>query len=165
MSDPEPSRASYRSQGNTVPPLEVIEGGCLCGAVRYRVVGAPEFALACHCRYCQRRLGTAFATIGYFPNEAVRELRGTLATHGHRSDESGCVVTMGFCPTCGTTVTTKLEHRAHLTGIALGTLDEPDLVPIRHHIWLRSKRPWMHEPADVERLERGLGGPRMPTQG
>jgi hypothetical protein len=64
-----------------VPPPEVIEGGCLYGAVRYRVVGAP------------------------------------------------------------------------------------DLVPIRHHIWLRSKRLWMHEPADVERLEKGLGGPRMPTQG
>jgi hypothetical protein len=83
----------------------IHEGGCLCGAVRYRVSRQPEFALACHCRYCQKR------------------------------------------------------H-----GIALGTLDEPDLVPITHHLWLRSIRPWVRQPDGVERMEKGYSEPRMPPR-
>jgi hypothetical protein len=135
---------------------DIHGGGCLCGAVRYRLRGQPKWALVCHCRYCQRRLGTAFATIGYYDDAAIVSFDGAQTEHPHRSDESGRLLTMGFCTTCGTTVTTRLERRPGMVGIALGTLDEPDRVPIGHHIWLRSKRPWVAAPPDVLSHECGL---------
>jgi hypothetical protein len=143
---------------------EIHEGGCLCGAIRYRVRGRPDMSLACHCRYCQKRLGTAFATIGYFPAESVLALTGARTLHEHRSDESGRTLRMGFCPRCGTTVTTELEFRPRLLGIALGTLDDPDRVPIRMHIWLRSKRPWADAPPGVDEHDLGSAGPARPPR-
>jgi hypothetical protein len=80
----------------------VYEGGCICGAVRYRVRGKPAITAACHCRF----------------------------TH-------------------------TAELRPGMRAIALGTLDEPDALKIERHIWLRSKRPWVSIPPDVQTFPKG----------
>lgn len=64
------------------------EGGCVCGAVRYRVNAAPQVGLVCHCTWCQKRSGSAFASIAYF-NEADVEFQGRMTMYEHRSDETG----------------------------------------------------------------------------
>ena len=51
---------------------EIHEGGCLCGSIRYRVVGDPIRAGVCHCTFCKRRSGSAFAVSGYFDEAAVQ---------------------------------------------------------------------------------------------
>ena len=51
--------------------MEVHEGGCKCGDIRYRVRGKALRALTCHCRFCQRRTGSAFAIKTFFPQENV----------------------------------------------------------------------------------------------
>jgi hypothetical protein len=81
-----------------------LEGGCVCGAVRYRVNGMPGIALACHCKFCQRRTGTAFASLAYFLEADVEVLQGEMTEYEQRSDESGRWQRMQFCPRCGTTV-------------------------------------------------------------
>ena len=65
------------------------EGGCLCGAVRYRVKGEPVRSSACHCTYCQRRTGSAFGVGAYFRENDVEIMRGDLKAYEYRSDESG----------------------------------------------------------------------------
>ena len=55
---------------------EIHEGGCACGAVRYRVRGRPKFASVCHCTFCQRRLASAFAVLASFDDGAVEFLTG-----------------------------------------------------------------------------------------
>ena len=55
----------------TATPLPVHEGGCLCGAVRYRVHGKPALTAVCHCTFCQRRLASAFAMVAFFPEASV----------------------------------------------------------------------------------------------
>jgi hypothetical protein len=136
----------------------IYDGGCLCGAVRYSVSGKPAVASACHCRYCQRRTGSAFATLAYFDEAKVKVVKGELAEYEHRSDESGRWLRTQFCPRCGTTVTIAVEVRPGMKGIALGTLDDPDALHIERHIWLRSKRPWVVVPADVATFPRGSVG-------
>ena len=125
------------------------EGGCACGAVRYQVAGEPEICQICHCRYCQRRLGTAFATVAYFHERNVNVLQGDLHEYEHRSDETGRWLRMEFCPRCGTTVTHTAEMRPGLRAIAVGTLDDPEWPQIQRHIWAQSKRSWISIPPEM----------------
>ena len=128
---------------------EVHEGGCVCGAVRYRVKGHPVFGAVCHCRFCQRRLGSAFATVAYFDAANVEILHGDLAEYEHHSDESGRWLKMRFCTRCGTTVTHTTEGRPGMRAVAVGTLDDPGWLRLDRHIWVRSKRPWVSIPPGV----------------
>jgi hypothetical protein len=137
---------------------KVYEGGCVCGSVRYRVRGKPAVTSACHCTYCQRRTGSAFATLAYFDEANVRIVKGEVTEYEHRSDESGRWLKTQFCPRCGTTVTIAVEARPGMRGIALGTLDDPDSLRIERHIWLKSKRPWVLIPADVTTFPQGSVG-------
>jgi hypothetical protein len=67
----------------------IHEGGCLCGAVRYRVRGEPARGSACHCTFCQKRSGSAFGIGVYFNDDAVESLTGDRKSYEHRSDETG----------------------------------------------------------------------------
>jgi hypothetical protein len=134
---------------------ETHEGGCACGAVRYQVVGQPAVCQVCHCRFCQRRTGSAFGTVAYFDERDVRFLQGELQTYEHHSDETGRWLKTQFCPRCGTTVTHTVEIRPGLRAIALGTLDDPEWPTIQRHIWVQSKRSWVSIPADMTALPRG----------
>ena len=139
----------------------VYEGGCLCGAIRYRVRGNPVVSVACHCRFCQRRLGSAFATFAYF-DEASVDFAGEPSEYEHRSDESGHWLRIQFCARCGTTVSHKAEGRPGQRAVALGTLDDPEAVRIERHVWLRSKRPWVSVPPEVASFPKGSAGAAAP---
>ena len=128
---------------------DVHEGHCACGAVRYRVRGQPALGMVCHCRFCQRRLGAAFAMIAYFEEQFVEITQGQLTSCEHRSDESGRWLKMEFCSLCGTTICHTAEARPGYKGIAAGTFDDPDWFKIDRHIWARSARPWISIPANV----------------
>jgi hypothetical protein len=147
--------------GNDTGPRasDVHEGGCLCGAVRYRVRGQPVVGLVCHCTFCQRRTGAAFAVLGYFEDCDVEFNRGRRTVYEHRSDESGRWLRTEFCPVCGTTVTHTAERRPELRGIAGGTFDDPGWLTIERHIWVRSARRWVSIPAGVEVFQEGSPAP------
>ena len=134
-------------------------GGCACGAVRYRVDGAPLFGTVCHCRFCQRRRASAFAVLATFDEDQVTLLQGELAEREYRSDESGRWLRMSFCPACGTTVSHTAEIRPGARTIAAGTFDEPGWFAIQRHIWVRSKLPWVTIPEGVARYEQGYVAP------
>lgn len=140
------------------------EGGCACGAVRYEVRGDPEVCQICHCRFCQRRTGSAFGTVAYFDERNVSIMRGELKECGHRSDETGRWLRMQFCPQCGTTVTHSVQIRPGLRAIAVGTLDDPEWPRIQRHIWVQSKRSWVSIPAGMVVFSQGApGSPDLPA--
>jgi hypothetical protein len=134
---------------------DVHEGGCVCGDVRYRVTGDPVIATVCHCRFCQKRTGSAFSQPVVFKLDQVVFSGGPLATYEHRSDESGRWLRMQFCTRCGTTVCWTAERRPGSIGISGGTLDDPDWVSERRHIWVRSKQKAIVIPADAQCFEMG----------
>lgn len=134
--------------------FQAQEGGCTCGAVRYRVHNDPIRASVCHCKFCQHRTGSAFGIGVYFKQEDVEMLRGTLRVYTHRSDESQRWLAMEFCQNCGTTVTWTMELRPGARAIAGGTFDNPDWFKVDWHSWTRSAHRWVILPPEVAKYER-----------
>lgn len=101
-------------------------GGCLCGAVRYRVTAPPLRVTFCHCRFCQRVTGTAYAVEPIFRETDFTLLQGSPKTYDHVSEGSGKRVTLHFCGDCGTGFRYTFERFEGMTGILAGTFDDPN---------------------------------------
>jgi hypothetical protein len=133
---------------------ETHDGGCLCGAVRYRVSGEPMLVGFCNCTLCKRRTGSAFGFSAYFDKRTVEMKSGVLKTYEYRSDESGRWARTEFCLTCGTTVTWTGELFPEARGIAGGTFDDPNWIKPTVSGWARSALHWVVFPADVRVFEK-----------
>ena len=146
---------------------DLHEGGCLCGAVRYRAKGPPLRTLTCHCRFCQRMTGSTSYAESMFPIEAV-EVEGDLSTYDHLSETSGKAVHLHFCPRCGTTVTLTFERWPEFRAISRGTFDDPNWVEIGSHIWTESAQTGVVLPAGVDCFRKARatleGNPIEPTR-
>lgn len=97
------------------------EGGCRCGAVRYRVQDAPKFVAHCHCADCRHATGAAFSTwVGWADDQVTwsGEPRSI-----HRSSPG---VTRGFCPACGTPLSYQGDKWAGETHLTIGTFDDAE---------------------------------------
>ena len=116
------------------------EGGCLCGAVRFRVEAEPVRVRACWCRLCQY-LAAGNATINVvFPTDAVTitgDTRDFISTA-----DSGNRMHRRFCPHCGTQISSAAEERPHLIILRAGTLDEPGRIRPAHTIWTKAAPHW-----------------------
>ena len=133
---------------------EPREGGCLCGAVRYRVTNAPFRTSVCHCTFCQRRTGSAFGLGAYFKKDDFELLSGELRSYEHRSDESGRWLRLEFCPNCGTTVTWTLKSSPRAAGSRAAASTTSSWLRIDRHSWTRSKHHWFVVPPGVETIEQ-----------
>lgn len=142
-----------------VSMTDIHSGGCACGAIRYRVQGNPVVGTVCHCRFCQKRLASAFAVLASFKEDSVEMLQGELSEVEHRSDESGRWLRMSFCPKCGTTISHTAEIRPGVRTIAAGTFDDPNWFSIDRHIWAQSKLPWVAIPENVATYAQGFVTP------
>jgi hypothetical protein len=128
-----------------------ITGGCICGAVRYGIEAEPLTTRTCWCTDCQK-FGAGSATVNVvFPAEAVR-IEGTLSDYASAAD-SGNRMHRGFCPACGTPVTTGSEARSHLKGIRAGTLDDPEVAKPEITIWTKSAPSWAVIDPDIPQAE------------
>ena len=107
---------------------ELHEGGCLCGAVRFRTVGAPIKVTVCHCPLCQRVSGSAFTVELIFLGKAVSFEGASSSTYTHRSPDHGRILHYAFCSTCGTRLGVALEQFPALQFIYAGAYDDPSWV-------------------------------------
>lgn len=123
--------------------LEVpFQGGCQCGALRYRCQAPPFVAYTCHCLACQHVTASAFATCIQVPAEALVVTEGT-PTLGERQADSGNHVTTSFCGRCGSAIFVGNAARPRLRTIYVGTLDDAASVPVDAHIWTSRRLPWV----------------------
>ena len=129
------------------------EGGCLCGAVRYRVRGPALRTLVCHCRFCQRMTGSTSYANAVFPIGAA-EFLGQLATYTHTSETSGKAVHLHFCATCATTVSLTFDRWPEYRALSRGTFDDPDWVSIDAHVWTESAQDGVVLPASTDCYRR-----------
>jgi len=118
-----------------------IEGGCLCGAIRYSSDADPVMSTVCHCSHCQKQTGTSFSTIVGVPREALK-VEGTPKVYNDTAD-SGGKVWRNFCPDCGSPVFSDCERIPSLLFIKAGTLDDRSWFEPGSHIWTGSKQPWV----------------------
>jgi len=117
-----------------------ITGGCLCGAVRYAIEAEPIVTRTCWCADCQKFAGGNATVNVVFPREAVK-IEGELRDYSSTA-ASGNLMHRGFCPKCGTPVTTVSERRPHIIGVRAGTLDVPELAKPEITIWTSSAPSW-----------------------
>ena len=113
-----------------------LEGGCLCGAARYRADGEPINVRVCHCRLCQKALGAAFNARILFRQDQVR-LTGRIGSINSSPD-----LKRGFCSCCGTTLFSARDSLQAI-GLTAGSLDQPSRFRPEMHIWVSSKQPWL----------------------
>jgi len=133
--------------------MAVMEGGCLCGAVRFRGDGEPKLVFACHCTACQRNTGSAFSfNIGV--DEGTVTVEGdALRTYEDRSGASGQVFERAFCGRCGSPIFGRGAAYPGLVFFKVGTLDDPAPMRPAAHIWCQDKQPWFAIPEDAQRVE------------
>ena len=119
------------------------EGGCVCGAVRYRLTRPPLFVHCCHCRWCQRETGAAFALNAMIESDYVELLGATPETVATPSN-SGKGQEILRCSKCRVALWSYYGMaKAALSFIRVGTLDAPDRLPPDIHIYTESKQPWV----------------------
>jgi len=121
----------------------VLEGGCTCRRVRYRLLSSPVFVHCCHCRWCQRETGTAFALNAMLETDRVEQL-GEPPELVDTPSASGRGQKIARCPSC------RVAVWSHYAGagdavcfVRVGSLDEPDRLPPDIHIFTASKQPWV----------------------
>ena len=122
---------------------EHFEGYCTCRTVRYRMEGRPLFVHCCHCRWCQRESGAAFALNAMIEADRVVLLSGEPELVVTPS-ESGKGQTIARCPLCLVALWSNYAGAGDkIRFVRVGTLAEPDLMPPDIHIFTTSKQPWV----------------------
>lgn len=128
------------------------DGGCQCGAVRYRISAQPVRVSICHCTQCQRQSGTAFSMALIVPDDGFALLQGALKTWT-RSSDAGRPVVCGFCADCGTRITHRAEAYRGFTNVRPGTLDDRAWLRPTTSYWTREKQPWVQLPDEMKVCE------------
>jgi hypothetical protein len=122
---------------------DMFDGGCTCRAVRYRMTSVPMFVNCCHCRWCQRETGAAFALNAMIEADRVILLQGepeivltpSLSGKGQK---------ISRCPVCRVALWSNYAGAGDAVRfVRVGTLDEPDRLPPDIHIFTASKQPWV----------------------
>jgi len=127
-----------------------MEGGCHCGAIRYRVAGEPKTHALCHCTDCRRHAGAPMVGWIMYSASACTVTRGTPKLYA--SSEQG---RRFFCPDCGTGLFYKNERLLPgIIDIQSATLDDPAAVPARLHIQVADRIPWMKTAHELPMFDR-----------
>lgn len=125
-----------------------LDGGCLCGAVRFRLTAAAMAVSHCHCRYCRRATGAPFITWMTLPLTGFMFIKGE-PKYFHSSD----VVRRGFCGTCGSTITYGANDHPEEIDVSAALLEDPEAVIPDDHLWSGSRLSWIRMDDGLPQLE------------
>ncbi len=119
-----------------------VQGSCLCGQVEYEVELIPEKTFNCHCSYCRKAHGSAFATLTFAKGSTLNIKKGQECLTEHENDIGGF---RAFCAHCGTRLMNYAPDKSIYLAIAISTVNTPlDFLPVAH-VNIESKASW-HEP-------------------
>jgi hypothetical protein len=134
---------------NSIATRTTHDGGCTCRFVRFRMSDNPMFVHCCHCRWCQRETGVAFAHNALIEAHEVILLSGDVDVTDTPSS-SGKGQKISRCPQCRIAVWSTYAGLGDvLRFVRVGTLDEPDSCPPDIHIYTASKQPWVILPPAI----------------
>jgi hypothetical protein len=131
-----------------------LEGGCFCGAIRYRVTGRPRGIPHCHCIDCRRVSGSAFLTWIELERDQFELIAGSPGRLEYESR-----VVRGFCTTCGTPLTYERIKEPEFIDVTLCSLDDPEAFRPEDHVWTDRQLSWADVGAELPRHARGRPGP------
>ncbi|MEO6394353.1 MAG: GFA family protein [Devosia sp.] len=125
-----------------------VEGGCQCGAIRYRLKAAPLAIYACHCKDCQRFSGTSHS-LSMLVRKGDAELIAGVFSGFDKAADSGRMVRMLGCSDCGTKIWNEPLASPELRVVKPGTLDDSSWAEPIGNIWTARKLPWVEIDPDV----------------
>ncbi|MFL6820203.1 MAG: GFA family protein [Bradyrhizobium sp.] len=120
----------------------IRQGGCLCGAVRFKADGEPINVRICHCRNCQKAMGSPFFARALFKQDALTIVGDTAR---YASSEA---LDRVFCKICGTRLF-AWRRDPMVAGVALAAFDDRNAFVPAEHVWITEKMGWV-------KLEDGL---------
>jgi hypothetical protein len=129
------------------------EGGCLCGAVRYRAEGPPQHVNHCYCRMCRVGSGAPVVTWVTFATDKLTWTKGAPTIR-----RSSDIATRGFCGTCGTPLLWQGDAEKDSIDVTAGSLDRPQTIKPQDHLWTESAVPWFTVADDLPRYPRTRSG-------
>ncbi len=133
--------------------MNKIEGGCLCGAVRYTTDAAPLMTAVCNCTHCQRQTGTSFSIVVAVPKGSLTMLGAQPATYQDVGD-SGLPVLRKFCAKCGSPIFSEVAAMPTMDFVKGGTLDDTSWLQPQVSIWCDSAQPWLQKSDAIPRVPR-----------
>ncbi len=128
-----------------------LRGGCLCGRVRYEVVGAPLVFHYCHCSRCRKSTGSAHASNLFFAPEKLRWLEGQEAVKRFEPEGTKYFAT-AFCEQCGSSLPWAAKGGRTMV-VPAGTLEEPVSARPQQAVFWGSRADWYVDPASLPRHE------------
>jgi hypothetical protein len=144
---------------------KTLEGGCGCGAVRYRLTDEPILVNNCHCTLCQRQTGTGSAVNAFIENDRLEQLSGELSEYEFETG-SGGIQTVIRCARCGTPLWSyypRLGRKA--AAVRVGTLDDPSAVKPDAAVHVADKPAWAALPEGVPAFEIGYSPAEILPEG
>ncbi len=130
-----------------------LAGGCHCGAVRYKVGGAPMHVAICHCTDCRKSSGAPMVAWAMFKADQFALTQGEVTTH----NSSGASM-RSFCPKCGTGVFfVNEENLPGIVDVQSATLDDPDQLPAQVHVQTAERIGWMVSQHELPEFARFPG--------
>lgn len=117
-----------------------IRGGCLCGAVRYEIVDQPLGAGNCHCRTCQKSVGTPYMPVLFVHYKALRIFGYYKVFKTLSASEN--IMHRAFCPQCGTSLFGKNSGTDKVRPVNASTLDDPSIYQPQMDFWVSDAQPW-----------------------
>jgi hypothetical protein len=133
----------------------IVEGGCHCGAVRYRIDGEAMTHALCHCTDCRRHAGAPMVSWTMYPDAAVTVTQGSPKTYA--SSEHG---RRQFCADCGTGLFyTNSQMLPGIIDVQSATYDDPNLVAPQAHIQVAERIGWMEKAHELPAFDRFPPGP------
>lgn len=135
-----------------------LEGGCFCGAIRFRITGPFTNQCLCHCESCRRAAGAPFVAWCTVSRENFDVHHGELTVY--RSSKG---VQRGFCKQCGTSITYSNEARNREIDVALAALDDPEALQPKFQIFVNNRLDWIDTNKELPQYDT-LPDKRNPTQ-
>jgi hypothetical protein len=122
--------------------MSKIDGGCLCGAVRYTCDAEPVVTAICQCTHCQKQSGGAYSVNLGIPHGTLRYTAAQPKRYKDTGD-SGMAVYRCFCGDCGSPIVSEVEATPTLDWLKSGTLDDTSWVKPQVAIWCSSAQNWV----------------------
>lgn len=130
--------------------LARLDGGCLCGAIRYRIDGNSRRTTNCHCLHCRRASGAAFVTWVEFRSSEFTVVSGVPTRY-----ESRPQVTRQFCGRCGSQLTYQHADEPDTIDVTACSMDSADGVSPDDHVWCDRMLPWVKISDGLPRYKLG----------
>ena len=133
-----------------------MQARCQCGQLVAEIADSQPAVVACHCLACQRRSGSPFGVLAYYPAQDVT-ISGQAQRYERRAD-SGDAFENFFCPVCGSTVYVKTARHPTGVGVPVGAFADPTFAAPIRSVWEQSRHPWVEVTTAAAHLPRGREG-------